>query len=107
MGITQLQFDKVFSSLFAGSAAPQVQVVEVTVAIPQLHRVRHPHVVDIRVVAQRQVPLVLLVHADHRASSFAVHGQGGLRPCWAGRASFVMLAQGVCLGPCTQVHGQG
>ena len=30
-------------------------------------------VVIIRVVAQRQVPLVLSVHADHRASSFAVH----------------------------------
>ena len=73
MGITQLQFDLVFSSLFAGCAAPQVQVVEVTVAIPQLHRVRHPHVVDIRVVAQWQVPLVLSVHADQRASSFAVH----------------------------------
>ena len=41
-------------------AAPQVQVVEVTVTIPQLRRVRHPHVVDIRVVAQRQVPLVCL-----------------------------------------------
>ena len=54
---TQLQFDKVFSSLFA---APQVQVVEVTVTIPLLHRVRHPLVVDIRVVAQRQVPLVCM-----------------------------------------------
>ena len=40
----------------AGCAAPQVQVVEVTVVIPQLHRVRHPHVVDFRVVAQRQAP---------------------------------------------------
>ena len=76
--------------------------MEVTVAIPQLHRVRHPHVVDIRVVAQRQVPLVLLVLADHRASSFAVHRQGGLRPCWAGRASFVMLAQDDLVGPCAQ-----
>ena len=34
--------------------------MEVTVTIPRLLRVRHPHVVDIRVVAQRQVPLVCL-----------------------------------------------
>ena len=49
-----------------------MQVVEVTVVIPQLHRVLHPFVVDIRVVAQGQIPLVFSVHADHRASSFAV-----------------------------------
>ena len=50
-----------FLSLFCGCAAPQVQVVEVTVAVPQLHRVRHPRVVDIRVLAQRQFPLTLAV----------------------------------------------
>ena len=31
--------------------------MEVTVAIPQLHRVRQPRVVDIRVVTQRKFPL--------------------------------------------------
>ena len=35
--------------------------MEVTVAIPLLHRVRHPRVVDIRVVTQRQFPLALAV----------------------------------------------
>ena len=70
---TQLQFDKVFFVPVCWFAAPQVQVVEVPVAIPQLHRVRHPLVVDIRVVAQRQALLIMSIHADHRASSFAVH----------------------------------
>ena len=61
MEITQLQFDKVFFFVpVCCFAAPQVQVVEVTVTILQLHRVRHPRVVGIRVVAQRQVPLVSL-----------------------------------------------
>ena len=31
---------------------------------------------------------------------------GGLRSCYAGRASLVKLAQDVLVGPCTQVHGQ-
>ena len=50
-------------------AAPQVQVVEVTVTIPQFHRVhcRHP------CRGAEAGSLGLSVHADHRASSFAVH----------------------------------
>ena len=58
-------------------------------------------------MAQRQVPLVLTVQADHRASPVAVNGRGGPRPRCAGRASFVMLAQGESVGPCAQAQGQG
>ena len=35
------------------------------------------------------------------------HLQFGFRPCWAGRASFVLLAQGDLVGPCAQAHRQG
>ena len=65
----QLQFDKVSSSCCAGCVAPQVQVVEVTVAIPQLHRVRHPRFVDIRVVTERQFPSAQLFSRPVRFSS--------------------------------------
>ena len=95
MEITQLQFDKVFFCPCLLVCSSTGAGCEVTVTIPQLHHVRHPHVVDIRVVVQRQVPLVCLF--------MQIIEQGGLRSCWAGRASFVMLAQ-VFLG---QVHGQG
>ena len=45
--------------------------MEVTVAIPQLHRVRHPCVVDTRVVAVWQFPLALAV--QQTTEILAVH----------------------------------
>ena len=56
-------------SCCACCVASQVQVVEVTVAIPQLHRVRHHRVVDIRVLTQRQFPLDQLFSRPLRFSS--------------------------------------
>ena len=54
MEIPQLQFDKVFSSLFCWLCS--------STSAGQL--VARPDVVGIPVMAQRQVPLVLTVHAD-------------------------------------------
>ena len=63
MEIPQLQFDKVFSTLLC-------QLCSSTGA-GQL--VARPDVVDIPVMAQRQVLLVLTVQADHGDSPIAVH----------------------------------
>ena len=50
--------------------------MEVTVAIPQLHRVRHPRVVDIRVVTQRQFPLAQFIDMVFDVPVVRLHRSG-------------------------------
>ena len=75
-----------------------MQVVEVIVAIPQLHRVRHPRVVGIRVVTQRQFPLAQAVQQTIELPQLQFIDEVVHVPCCAGRASFVKLAQGELVG---------
>ena len=77
-----------------------MQAVEVTVAIPQLHRVRHPRVVDICVVTTEAVSLGSFPQLQFIDMVFDV-------PVVQGRASFVKVAQGELVGPSAQAQSQG
>ena len=81
---------------------PRLQFLNavIDVAVVQVVQVHFP------VVTQRPFLMVKPVWQTIEISQLQ-QALGGLRSCYAVRASLVKLAQDVLVGPCTQVHGQG
>ena len=81
---------------------PRLQLLNAVIDVP-VDLVMQVHFL---VVAQRPFLMVKPVWQTIEISQLQ-YALGGLRSCYAGRASLVKLAQDVLVGPCTQVHGQG